>query len=283
MDADAISYADDQADVVDSFHVVHNEAGHSWTLVVPPEQSAAGAMDLTTQLGDGSHWWDQPAEPEAAQGGFLTLRDPAADHHVRALSRRDELWRRPRQDVGDEAGRLLLVAPVDGARDEGTVVGDAPPADAAARRHLPAEEDTAAPRGAAVPSSSASAIFVHGGRRPASPGSGSSSAGLARRPPGSVSSSRSKPPRPRASSSASSGVGIGGRAPRRAATRSDSSSPAAVRAAVDSGGSSPVGGLMRRAWETESGHSSVRNDRRIPPPWGSGTPGASATRCRVVP
>ena len=216
MDADAISRADDPADVVDSFHVVRNEAGHSWTLVVPPEQSAADAVDLTAQLGDGSHWWEPTAEPEAAQAGFLTLRDPAADQHVRDLSRRDELWRRPRQDVGDDAGRPLLGAPVDRARDEGTVVGDAPPADAPDRRHLPAEADTAAPRGAAVPSSSASAIFVHGGRRPASggvPGSWSSAAGLARRPPGSVASSRSMPPRPRASSSASSGVGVGGRAP----------------------------------------------------------------------
>eukprot|EP00966_Prymnesium_polylepis_P063163 1466171-Prymnesium_polylepis.1 len=65
------------------------------------------------------------------------------------MSRRDEHWRKPRQDVGDNAGRLLLGAPVDGALDEGTVVGDWPPAGAAARRHLPAEEGPAAPRAAA--------------------------------------------------------------------------------------------------------------------------------------
>ena len=85
MDADAISNADEQGDVADAFHVVHNNAGQSWTLVVPPEQPAAVAQDLTSQLGDGSHWWEEPTEPEAARGGFLTLRDPAADQHVRDL------------------------------------------------------------------------------------------------------------------------------------------------------------------------------------------------------
>eukprot|EP00966_Prymnesium_polylepis_P056266 1301691-Prymnesium_polylepis.1 len=61
MDADAISYADDQADVADAFqkkkkknafHVVHNHAGHSWIVVVPPKQPAAAAHGLTSQLGD---------------------------------------------------------------------------------------------------------------------------------------------------------------------------------------------------------------------------------------
>ena len=69
MEADAISRADEKGDVADALHVVHNDARNSWTLVVPPEQPAAVAKDLTSLLSDGSHWWRRPAESEGTQGG----------------------------------------------------------------------------------------------------------------------------------------------------------------------------------------------------------------------
>eukprot|EP00966_Prymnesium_polylepis_P315870 7298155-Prymnesium_polylepis.1 len=61
MDADAISNADELADVADASHVVHNRAGHSWTIVVPPEQPAAVAQD---------HSW------ETARTGGRSRRSP---------------------------------------------------------------------------------------------------------------------------------------------------------------------------------------------------------------
>eukprot|EP00966_Prymnesium_polylepis_P208290 4825025-Prymnesium_polylepis.2 len=64
MDADAISRADEKGDGADAFytfHVVCNDAEDSWILVVPLEQPAVGAADLTEQLSDGSHRWERPA------------------------------------------------------------------------------------------------------------------------------------------------------------------------------------------------------------------------------
>ena len=114
MEADAISRADEKGDVADAFHVVHNDAGNSWTLVVPPEQPAAVAKDLTSLLSDGSHWWRRPAESEGTQGGASrsATRRRRRQRVRRAVPPRWESWpatagrrRRRRQGLAGRGGR----------------------------------------------------------------------------------------------------------------------------------------------------------------------------------
>ena len=190
-------------------------------------------------------------------GRRFTLGDAEAAQRVHAQSRRDGNLGRPRQDVGGGADKGWLVVAGDDERDEGTIVGEWPRGDSASQQHPPADAGSSTPRSGAPSSRPASSISVHGGRRfsaGAESRSIAGSAGPGREASRSIASSRSLPRRPQSASSVTSSVGGAGGVPRQSAVHGDGAPPVATRGAV----------LQASA----------------PPPWSSGTPEASAQRCR---